>query len=107
MPGGAGKEQSLFRRCCGFRAADGDQAVGDDAEAYPAVHSVVAAVSGAIEAVSALGHADATFRTGAPSLTLAKPAFVLRAFALGALGGTIGDTDALDAHRRGGGFVFE
>jgi hypothetical protein len=36
------------------RAADIDEIIGDDAEADPAPHSIVAAISAALEAVPAL-----------------------------------------------------
>ena len=42
-------------------AADVDEVVGDDPETDPAPHSVVAAVSAPIEAVTTLADTDATF----------------------------------------------
>ena len=55
--------------------------------------------------MSALGHADAAFRSGAPSLAVAESSLLLLVPAFGALGRAVRDADALDAHRRGGGFV--
>src|SRR5271165_2588399 len=74
-----------------------DEVVGDDAEPDPALHSGVAFVAAAVEAVSALGDADASLASGAPFLALAKPALLLLALARGALGGAIGNAHALDA----------
>ena len=54
-------------------AADVDEIVGDDAEADPAFHSVVALVAAAVEAVPAFGHADAALASGAPFLPLTEP----------------------------------
>ena len=42
-------------------------------------------------------HADATLAAGPPFLAIAEPTLLLLAFALGALGGAVGDADALDA----------
>src|SRR5580704_7001477 len=47
-------------------ATDVDDVVGDDAEAHPAVHSDVALVSAAVEAVSPFDDADASLASGAP-----------------------------------------
>ena len=63
----------------GQGAADGDEIVGDDAEAYPALHAGVALVAAAVEAVAPFDHADAALAPGAPRLTLAKPALFLLA----------------------------
>ena len=53
--------------------------------------------SDSIEAMSALGDADASLAFGSPFLTVAEPALLLLAFALSAFSGAIGDEDALDA----------
>ena len=42
-------------------------------------------------------HADATLAAGPPFLAVAEPTLLLLAFALRALGGAVGDADALDA----------
>ena len=81
------------------RAADVDEVVGDHAEPDPALHSGVALVAAAIEPVSPLDHADASLASGPPFLAVAEPALLLLAFALGALGGAIGNADAFDALR--------
>jgi hypothetical protein len=47
--------------------------------------------------MSPLGYADATLTSGAPFLAVAEPALLLLVSALGTLGGTVGDADALDA----------
>jgi len=47
--------------------------------------------------VSPLDDADASLASGPPFLAVAEPALLLFAFALGALGGAIGNADALDA----------
>src|SRR6478752_5805979 len=69
----------------------------DHAEADPALHSGIAPVAAAIETVSPLDHADAPLAAGAPFLAVAEPTLLLFAFALRALGGAVGDADALDA----------
>jgi hypothetical protein len=46
--------------------------------------------------VSAFDDADASLASGAPFLAAAEPALLLLAFARSALGGVIGDADALD-----------
>src|SRR5437867_3451820 len=89
----------LLPRLLFHRAANVDDVVGDDAEANPAVHSVEALVVATIETVSPLDHADATLAAGPPFLASAEPTLLLLAFALGALGGAVGDADAFDAHR--------
>src|SRR5262249_43278574 len=80
-------------------ATDVDDVIGDDAETNPAVHSDKSLVSAACEAVAPLGHADASFTSGAPFLTVAEPALFLLALALRAFGGAIGDADAFDTFR--------
>ena len=90
----------LLPRLLFHRAANVDDVVGDDAEANPAVHSVEAFVVATIETVSPLDHADATLAAGPPFLAVAEPTLLLLAFALRALGGAVGDADALDALRR-------
>src|SRR4249920_3697419 len=83
-------EQSKAKKVWGSRptqgAADGDEIVGDDAEAYPALHAGVALVAAAVEAMSALDHADAALAAGAPGLTSAEPALLLFAPALRTFG---------------------
>ncbi len=66
------------------READVDEIVRDHAEAYPTLHSVVAFVSTAVEAVAAFDHADTSFASGAPFLAIAEPALLLLALALAA-----------------------
>src|SRR3984885_9274900 len=78
-------------------AADGYEVFGDDAEPDPALHSGLALVAAAVEAVSAFGHADAPLASGAPFLAVAEPALLLFTFARVAFGGAIGNADALDA----------
>ena len=72
------------------RAADIDEIIGDDAEADPAPHSIVAAISAALEAVPALA-------LGAPSLPVTKPSLLVLPLARGALAAAIGDANPLDA----------
>jgi hypothetical protein len=64
---------------------DVDDVVGDDAEADPAVHSNVALVAAAGEAVSPFDYADAALASGTPLLAVAERALFLLAFAFGAL----------------------
>jgi len=90
----------------GHHAADVDQVVGNHPEADPALHSGISLVPAAIESVPSLDHADATLASGAPFLAVAESAFLLLAFALGALRGAIGDADALDALGFGGRLVL-
>ena len=66
----------------------------------------VAFVSATIEPVSPLGHADASLASGPPFLAVAEPALLLLASAPAALGGAIGDADALDALGFGRGLVL-
>ena len=89
--------EGLLRGLLGHDAADVDEIISDHTEADPALHSGIAFVAAAIETVSPLDHADATLASGAPFLAVAEPAFLLLAFALRALGGAIGNADALDA----------
>ena len=79
------------------RAADIDEIIGDDAEADPAPHSIVAAISAALEAVPALAHTDAPLAPGAPSLPVTKPSLLVLPLARGALAAAIGDADPFDA----------
>src|SRR5580700_11485547 len=88
--------EGLLRGPLGHDAADVDEIISDHAEADPALHSGIASAAAAIETVSPLDHADATLASGAPFLAVAEPAFLLLAFALGALGRAIGDADAFD-----------
>ena len=69
------------------RAADVDEIVGNDPEADPAPHSIVAAISAPLETMSALAHADASLTPGAPSLSVAEPSLLLLSLARGALAG--------------------
>ena len=62
-------------------ATDVDDIVGDDAKPDPAVHSDVALVSAAVEAVSPFDDADASFATVAPFLAVAEPALSLLSLA--------------------------
>ena len=74
-----------------------DEVVADDSESNPAVHPVIAFVPAAIESMTSLDHADSTFATGSPFLPRAEPALLLFLFSLLALGGAIGNADALDS----------
>src|SRR5437870_4572150 len=74
-----------------------DEVVTDDAESNPTVHPVVAFVPAAIESMTPLDHADAPFATGSPFLPIAEPALLLLLLPLRALGGAIGNADALDS----------
>src|ERR1700739_2567124 len=56
--------------------------------------------------VSPFCHADAALTTGTPLLAVAEPALLLLAFTIGALGGAIGNADALDALCLGGSLVL-
>ena len=87
-------------------AADVDEIIGDHAEPDPAPHSILAFVATTVEAVSPLGHADAALASGTPFLTVAEPALLLFAPTLNALGGAVGDADALDALGFGSGLVL-
>ena len=88
-------------------APEVEHIVGNDTEPDPAVHPNVALVAASSEAVAPLDHADASFRPGAPFLTVAEPALPLLALALGALGRAIGNADALDAFRLRGRLIPE
>src|SRR5438105_239509 len=65
--------------------------------ADPALDTGIPLVPAATQSVPSLDHADATLASGPPFLAVAEPALLLLAFALGALGGAVGDADALDA----------
>jgi hypothetical protein len=67
-------------------ATNVDDVVGDDAEPDPAAHSEVALVSAAVEAMSPLDGADASFTSGAPFLAAAEPPLSLFALAFKTLG---------------------
>ena len=97
---GTGARSALGRR--DERLPEVDQIVGDDAQANPALHAREPFVATAVQAMAALKQTDATFTAGAPLLSVAKPAFLLEAFTLRALGGPIGDGDALDSPGAGG-----
>src|SRR3972149_506939 len=86
--------------------ADVDQIVGDDAETDPPLHAVVTFIEAAVETVSSLEETDAPFRTGAPFLSLAKPALLLVSLPLGALGGTIRYRHLLHPHGLSARFVL-
>src|SRR5208282_5774715 len=94
-----GLRRGLFFQC----TADVEEIVGDDAEPDPTLHSGLALVAAAAEPVSPLDDADASLASGPPFLAVAEPALLLFAFALRALGGAIGNAEALDAlcFRRG------
>ena len=100
-------EARLRGRLLFHRATDVDDIVGDDAEPDPAVHSDVALVAAAVEAMAPLDHADAPLASGAPLLAVAEPALPLLALALGALGRAIGNADAFDALCLRGRLVLE
>jgi hypothetical protein len=53
-------------------------------------------VPAAIESMPLFDHADTTLASGSPFLAGAKPTLLLLVFALRALGGAVGDADALD-----------
>ena len=74
-----------------------DKVVADDTESNPTVHPVIAFVPAAIESMTSFDHADAAFATGSPFLPIAEPALLLFFFSLFALGGSIGNADALDS----------
>jgi PBP superfamily domain len=61
------------------------------------VHSDIALVAAAAEAMSPFCDADASLAAGAPLLAVAEPALFLLAFAFQAFGRTIGNADALYA----------
>ena len=79
------------------RTAKIDEVVGDDPEADPAPHSIIAAISAPLETVSALAHTDAPLTPRAPSLPVAEPSLLLLLLARGALAAAIGDADPFDA----------
>src|SRR6266568_4538856 len=76
------------------------------AETDPALHAGRAFVSAAAEAVASFDDADTPLAAGPPFLTVAEPALFLLAFALRALGGAIGNADALHALGFGRGLVL-
>jgi len=105
----AGREDWSYRLRGGFFChgiADGEEIVADHAPAHPTPHAVVALVSASVEAVAALDHADAPLGSGPPLLPVAEPALLLFAFALGALGGAIGNANPLDAFGLRGSLVL-
>jgi hypothetical protein len=64
-----------------YGATNVDHIVGDDAEAYPSLHSSEASVVGSAEAVPSLDHADASLGSSAPLLAIPEPSLSLLAFA--------------------------
>ena len=74
-----------------------DQVIGDHPEGDPALHSVLAAISAAVEAMAAFADADTAFAASAPSLPVAEPSLLLLAPALSTLRGVIGDADPFHA----------
>src|ERR1700730_19111014 len=87
-------------------ATDIDNFVGDDAEPDPTVHSDVALVAAAVEAIAPFDHADASLASGAPLLAVAEPALFLLAVAFGAFGRAIRNADAFDTLRLHCSLVF-
>jgi hypothetical protein len=81
-----------------YRTAD-IEVVGDDAEADPSLHSILALVPATAETVPPLGNTDATFASGSPSLAVAEPALLLLALPLRALGGAVGNANPFDTLR--------
>jgi len=81
----------------GHDAADVDQVVGNHPEADPALDSGIPLVAAATQSMPSFDNADATLAAGPPFLAVAEPTLLLLAFALRALGGAVGDADALDA----------
>jgi hypothetical protein len=69
----------------GHDTADVDQVVGNHPEADPALDSGIPLVPAATQSMPA----------GPPFLAVAEPTLLLFAFALRALGGAVGDADAL------------
>ena len=71
------RQLRLCGRLSSDRAADIDEIVGDDPEADPALHSIVAGISASLETVSAFAYTDASLAPGAPSLPAAEPSLLL------------------------------
>jgi hypothetical protein len=69
---GCGRVQTLRSSLSAHHLADVDEIVGDHAESDPTLHSIVALISTAIEAIAPLDHADASFASGAPFLAVAE-----------------------------------
>jgi hypothetical protein len=92
------------RRCSGkWRAwgvgsgADGEEIVGDDSEADPAIQAFATTVSTAIEAVPALEGADPPFGTCAPPQGSTEPGLSLAGALLGQYRAGPGQCHAMDA----------
>jgi hypothetical protein len=85
-----GPAQDCGGQLCGWPDNDGmaeiDEIVGDDPEADPAFHSIVAGIPASVETVATLAYADTALTPRAPLLAAAEPAFFLLALAVGALG---------------------
>src|ERR1700738_5087738 len=95
--------RSDLKGCLLFHGAtDIDNIVGDDAEPDPTVHSDVALVAAAVEAIAPFDHADASLASGAPLLAVAEPAL----FLLASFGAFSRAADAFDAFRLRCGLVF-
>jgi hypothetical protein len=91
--------EGLRGRLLLYGATNVDHIVGDDAEAYPSLHSNEAFVVGSAEAVPSLDHADASLGSSAPLLAIPEPSLSLFAFSVSALGRAIGNADAFDPLR--------
>ena len=89
----------LDARPAGEYPTDVDEIVCDDAEPDPPVHASVAFIAVPRQSVSTLHHTDAAFTPRPPALPVLEPALLLFSLALGALGGSIGNTDSFDALR--------
>jgi hypothetical protein len=63
-----------------WRRHDGDEVVGDDAEADPTLDAGIAVVLASIESMPVLDHGDTSFGCGARFLPVEKPTFLLLAF---------------------------
>src|SRR6266853_1664052 len=67
-----------------------NQIISDHAQADPALHASITAITTAIQPVTPFEHTDTPLRPGSPLLSSPEGAFLLMAMSFGALGRAVG-----------------
>src|SRR6266436_5078845 len=75
-----------------------NQIISDHAQADPALHASITAITTAIQPVTPFEHTDTPLRPGSPLLSSPEGAFLLMATSFGALGRAVGHGDLLHSH---------
>jgi hypothetical protein len=90
----------------GEAAADLDDVVGDNAKADPALHAFETSIAAAIHSMAPLQHANATFASGPPALSGAKPTRFLQFSPLAAFAVGTRHCDSPHSHSLDGLLIF-